>query len=352
MAKNATKFAVAALGLVLAAVLVFAFRAGLKEREAEAEREKPIKAPLRVSREPAGPTVTVSLETQKMSGIEVAPLLKTTRPEETRAYGEALDPQELSDQIARLQDARAEWLKAQAAQRASRAEYRRQLQLFAADSNTSAREEEAARAASEADAAGAEAARLRLDAETKAVGRLWGDTIAAWVRDGSGTLDRIMRRDLVLVRVTVSQDTRQNPPAEISIATGGTESIPATFVSASPRADPKLQGASYFYLAPGHARLVPGLSVSAALPRPETAAGVVVPADAVVWWQGKAWAYVQATDVKFVRREVPTDLAVPGGYLAVSGFQDGERVVVRGAQLYLSEELRSQIEVGEEGESR
>jgi len=65
---------------------------------------------------------------------------------------------------------------------------------------------------------------------------------------------------------------------------------------------------------------------------------VVVPSSAVVWHEGKPWVYVQMSPNTFVRRE--------RGNARV-----GERVVVTGAEILLSEEIKSQIQVGEEGES-
>ena len=73
-----------------------------------------------------------------------------------------------------------------------------------------------------------------------------------------------------------------------------------------------------------------------------------VPADAVVWWQGRAWVYVQIDPQRFARREIPADAPVPGGWFLSKGIDAGDRVVNRGAQQLLSEEFRSQIEVGEE----
>ena len=72
--------------------------------------------------------------------------------------------------------------------------------------------------------------------------------------------------------------------------------------------------------------------------------GVIVPAGAVVWHAGKAWAYVKDDDEEdsFARFEVSTSDEMEGGWFNAAGFDDDE-VVVSGAQLLLSEELKYQI---------
>ena len=75
--------------------------------------------------------------------------------------------------------------------------------------------------------------------------------------------------------------------------------------------------------------------------------GAAVPYSGVVWLEGKAWAYVEQEPGRFVRSEVvpapePDDLR----FLLKTPVHDAQ-VVRTGAQLLLSEEFRSQIQVGE-----
>jgi hypothetical protein len=75
----------------------------------------------------------------------------------------------------------------------------------------------------------------------------------------------------------------------------------------------------------------------------EASVGVSVPVNAVVWQGGSACAYVQLDEERFVRR-VLSSYRDDGDTWFVSGvLQPGERVVVTGAQMLLSEELRAQI---------
>ena len=74
-----------------------------------------------------------------------------------------------------------------------------------------------------------------------------------------------------------------------------------------------------------------------------------VPEAAVVWLEGKAWAYVEAAPHHFLRRELsPTGSAQPDAAFALKAEDRGKPVAVVGAQLLLSHEFRSQLEAGED----
>jgi hypothetical protein len=72
-------------------------------------------------------------------------------------------------------------------------------------------------------------------------------------------------------------------------------------------------------------------------------AGVIVPAQAVVWHAGKAWAYVKQDQQTFARYEVSAAEELDGGWFSAGGLRAGDEVVVSGSQLLLSEELKYQI---------
>ena len=89
------------------------------------------------------------------------------------------------------------------------------------------------------------------------------------------------------------------------------------------------------------------MTVVVLLPAGEELNGVVVPGAAPVWWQGKAWVYVQTKAGQFARREIPTDFPVENGWFVTSGLSSRDHIIVTGAQLLLSEEFRAQIQVGD-----
>jgi hypothetical protein len=71
----------------------------------------------------------------------------------------------------------------------------------------------------------------------------------------------------------------------------------------------------------------------------------------VVWWSGRAWVYLRLDEDSFTRREIPTDMPTQDGsgfVVPVKALGDGDppQIVVKAAQLLLSEEFRAQIQVG------
>ena len=123
----------------------------------------------------------------------------------------------------------------------------------------------------------------------------------------------------------------------------------AAFVSSSPRTDRRIQGFSFFCVASAKdTGLLPGMNTLAYLPADSEETGVYVPASAVVWLQGRAWIYLQTSPNTFARRVISTDTPVQGGWLVRRGLSAGQKCVVRGAQLVLSQESRGQGKAGDE----
>jgi hypothetical protein len=137
-------------------------------------------------------------------------------------------------------------------------------------------------------------------------------------------------------------------PETGAIQTGQRARAEITFISPATRTDPRIQGASFFYVIPAQSDVLPGINVLSFLPSDKPVDGVTIPASAIVWWQDKAWVYRRIDPEKFARIEIATDLPTTGGSYIVAGLPDGAEIVTRGAQLLLSEEFRAQIQVGED----
>jgi hypothetical protein len=75
----------------------------------------------------------------------------------------------------------------------------------------------------------------------------------------------------------------------------------------------------------------------------------VVPRPAVVRQAGKPWVYVQTSHEVFARRPVALEESAGDGWFTQS-LSPGDRVVITGAQTLLSEEFKSQIQVGDENQ--
>lgn len=336
----------------LGVLLIWGFLEGRRERATEQERERPIKAPSRVSVEAGEPVVALDPSIQASAGIRTVSLESILRQEKVRAYGTVIDPQGLADLQSRYLAARSELEKTQAGLEASRREYHRLKGLYDRDRNISDKALQAAEATWRVDAASAEAAGAASHALETAIRQQWGSTLARWLIEGSDRFDRLMAQADLLLQVTLPAGEKIGsapPTATVQAADGKLFSI--QLISPSPRADPKLQGQSYFYLASSEKTgFLPGMNILVFLPKGPNVQGVVIPASAVVFWQGKGWIYLQKRSDRFTRREIPTERPTEAGWFVIEGFSPGDRVVSEGAQLLLSEELRAQIQIGEEGE--
>jgi len=138
------------------------------------------------------------------------------------------------------------------------------------------------------------------------------------------------------------------PPLTLGFGRGDGPRRTGERIGLAPEADPLTRWPAWRYRVPDPG-LRPGTALSAFQPDPGAPpGGVVVPDAAVVQWDALAWCYVERAAGQFARVPVSTSAPVAGGWLVSRGLRSGERVVVTGAGLLLSEEFRSRIVVGEE----
>lgn len=337
----------AAAAAVALALLV---AGGVARSEAdEDDTAPPVSAPPRVTVVHGETVVTFDAATLARSGLEVKALPAQPHRAEAIAYGAVLDLTELADARGAVTAAAARVEQARAMMAASRAEFERVRALHADERNASDKTLEAATAKWRGDDAEARAADAALAARVAAARQRWGAVAAGWLERGSSELEALLAQRQRLVQVTLPPGTvLESAPATATVRGGGGAAVAARLISPAPRTDPRIQGASFYYAAPDAPGLLPGAGVEAFLPAGPAVTGVTVPAAAVVWWQGRAWVYLEEAPGRFVRREVATDAPVPGGWFVTAGVTAGGRVVVRGAQMLLSEEGRAAIQ-GSEG---
>lgn len=358
-----------AIAICCAVLLVWYFWGG---HGSKTEKEEGDKTPSRVSVQQGERIITLDEATQSRSGIVTSPIQPMTHKKEFKAYGTVLDYQPLSDLRKGLLDSRknladlrnnfgmaaAQVEKAKVSLEASQREYERLRVLHDDNRNISDKALQAGEVAWRSDEATVRAAQQGLNSAQEALHtgeqslevlqdaarQQWGNVIAGWLLEESQALERLRQRVDVLVQITLSSDVRiSSPPDSIGIQAGSGATITGRLVSPSPKTDPKIQGMSFFYLAPSQS-ILQGMDVRAYLPVGETLRGVFIPVSAAVMWQGKTWAYVQKDPTHFVRREIPTDTPVQGGWFVSTGFLAKDRMVTQGAELILSEEFRTEIE--------
>lgn len=339
-------FVIAGVGALVAALVLWGFVEGRQELAQERERERPVAVPPRVAAATNGAEVVFDAQALKLADIGIANLVQTAHREEIEALATVLPAQELTDLRNRYVAAMAQADKAAAALAASRNEYDRVKVLHADAQNVSDRTFQSAEAAWRADAAAAQAARAAVAAIGEGGRQSWGRALAAAAEGNTPLFRQLADRSRVLIRIAVPANTGlRKPPATASVIGNDGVVHRAALVSPAPQADPRIQGPTFFYAAPADG-LLPGSTLTARLPAGAAESGVIVPAAAVLSWQGKSWFYVERAPGHFLRQELTGAVPVAAGWFAPG--LPTLRVVERGAQTLLSEELRGQIKGGEE----
>ncbi len=334
----------AALILVAASVLSRSFTHPGKNPDQDKEEGEAIRTPSRVSTVNGKTVITLDAATQKRVGITVAELRAVSAQQKITATGMVLAVQDLVALKSAYIAARLGVEKAQASLDVSQKEYKRLEGLYKDNQNISKKSLEAAEGLLRADQATLNASRQQLENAESAVRTTWGPRVANWTANDSPTLGQLLNLRRLPVEVTLPPGSAftNAPLVELTAPDGAT--LHASYVSSFPRVDPRIQGLSLLYLAPAHPGLGAGTTMVAHLPIQRRRKGVLVPASAVVWWQGQAWAYEQTSATQFTRRPVPTGEPLDRGYFVTQGLHAGSKIVEKGAQDLLSEEFRTEIQ--------
>ena len=159
---------------------------------------------------------------------------------------------------------------------------------------------------------------------------------------------RVAKFDHLVARIDIPVGDQLPPTATSArIVAVGYERTPltGTRIALAGKADPTAQGESVLFEVPTSGVAVrPGVAVTARIPVPgPQRSGFLIPSAAIVRMSGKAYVFVQTAANDFVRREVTLEPSLPEGFVATAGLRVGDRLVVQGAELLLSEELKSQL---------
>ena len=286
-----------------------------EEEEAAAEEAKPLDA-----------------EALKRAGVELTPLAAAKWREQIPGFGRVVDPATL----VALQNER---LVAEAALKASEAEVARARKLFDGGENIALKAVEQAEAVVAAD-------RLKLQAAEQKFLLEWGPEID---KGRDELIEAVLSGKMVLIRAelaTAAVPVMSIPKVRVRLS-GHDEPLGATAIGPAPTVDAKSQTAAWFVLmGKSDYQLFPGMSVDVEFSGDEKEEdGVLIPAKAVLHFQGEAWVFAEGEEKgHFERKQVELEHALSGGWFAAEDFKAGEKVVTTGAASLLADELKAQIE--------
>jgi hypothetical protein len=267
--------------------------------------------------------VSMDATTQARIGLEIAVPVATQWQPETKAYGVVLDPSKLAGDVADVESARV-------TAAVSAKEYERQKTL-AAQNNSSVRALETAQATT-----------LHDDlALTSSLAKFKADWGPALVENGKEILLQIASNQAALVRIDLPAGETLPAPvsARVTISTDETNCVDAKFFDAVAGVDPQTQGQSLLFLVKGRT-LPPNAAVTGFLRTAgEPINGIIIPAAAILRYEGEGWMYVQTETNRFLRETVSLDCPVSNGWFVAEKTPLTNGIVVTGAQTVLSAEL-------------
>jgi hypothetical protein len=311
-----------------------------------ADREHPIVTAPRIIVQNGRTIVHLDDAALQRAGIQTEAVHRSAQSETVRAFATVTDLQPFAQVSAILQAAVAQQKATQAKLAASRAEYERERQLFEDQQTVSASRLQASQAAFLADQAALEAAQSQVDAAQANARLTWGPVLAgsliASEPQQRALADDLLSRRLLLLQVTLPADwANATPPLQGRVVYDSRDGPTIQLVSAAAHADPRLAGRSFLYRASPDPSLLPGANVTVQLPTGRSVEASRIQSSALVWWQGRAWIFVRTAPNDFERREIAFDRASNPATL-LADLKTGTEVVVQGAQVLLSEELRAE----------
>jgi hypothetical protein len=255
------------------------------------------------------------------AGIRLLNLERGLNYPESRAYARVVDVRDLIQWRSRLKQLELSLTSAQMTEQAQRKELNRLRKLAAGTGSVASKNVSYAEATWQEAQNQLQAATLQLEDARTELEQGWGSVIAGWLK----------QRDSEDYAKLVSRQGERNTARK------------AYFVSPAYVANYAAQGETYYFrMATGKLRL--GMRLHAWIPQSQDGLqGFFIPEEAIVWYAGKPWTYVQEDDALYRRRALADGDSVAGGIFIQSGFEPGDALVLAGSQMLLSEEFRWQI---------
>jgi len=176
----------------------------------------------------------------------------------------------------------------------------------------------------------------------------WGEIFVNALNKKNNQLDQILKNKNQLISLSITQSDREDlPPQNIVIvpSISSVKEIDAKFLSTSPAMDKSIIGKKFFYTT-NNDKLSIGERVSAyASKSNKNQTFLLVPNSSVVWSNGQPWAYIRIKENgNFVRRSLQGMREAENGWIVKVGeIKIEDEIVIKGAQLLLSEEFKYQI---------
>lgn len=189
---------------------------------------------------------------------------------------------------------------------------------------------------------------IALEAVKQRFASAWGTALSSY-KDLNKLLQELTTQKAALIRLDMTPGQTADTSAKsilIQPVQDAGKPMTAKSLGVAPAVDPQAQGTSlYSLLQPNVTHLLPGMAVIGYLPLSDkTLSGALVPRAAVIRAAGQTWVYVETAERAYTRRAVLLTQPEAEGWFVQQGLQPADKIVITGAQILLSEELKSQIQ--------
>ncbi len=282
--------------------------------------------------------LTLSDDSQRAAGIQTQPLKPAEYQTTVTGFAEVMDVAQLMTDAGHILQLNTDIAKSKIALHQDEQTQVRTRLLNHADHNVSDQSLEAAEGTMQTERANLAGIETDRDNALRALRLNWGSELVRDMDFKQGLISQILSQHMSLWRISLpASATHQSLPQSVTITTpSGPETL--SIVGPAPHADDRLQGVSV--LAVSHRLYATGLRTSADWPAGTRQSGVIIPANAILWWQGMPWAYRAIKAGPFERVSLQQGVDTPEGRFVTTGWAVGDQVVVQGAQLLLSKEQR------------
>lgn len=290
------------------------------------------------------PRLEIEPELQHKAGIRVEQLQKTKLQSEIVAYGEVVNLKPLLQVRSEYLNAAANFSIAEANLQQARQNLQRVRGLHK-NQAASTKKLQAEETLWESARAEHKARYYQLQAIEESAILSWGGPLSDWLLNPETEhFSDLIKQQHTLLQVTLPPDEQLPVGVEtIYVSTSGNRSDakPVQLFSAAPHTDDVFQGETYYFRADYKIRT--GMHLTAWIPQLQISNGFLLPTTAVLRYLGQHYVYLKLDEEHFIRKQVQHLQKKDKAYFTQSGFSDGQWLVVLGAQMLLSEELRGLI---------
>jgi hypothetical protein len=293
-------------------------------------------------------TVTLDDTGQQLAGIETLTVKQSNFYPENRARATVVSIQPMLNQRAELRQMQAAVNIAQVREQSRRQELNRLQTLANATGSVANKQVQAAEAAWQEARAALNQTQVELDNLQRTIRQQWDASMADWVFNPEDVAyKRLVQRSdsLLLVTMPVGQPLQADVNM-IRVAPEGdrAQARKAYYVAPAISVDSSLQGETYYFRI-NTGRLRAGMRLDAWVPESQVPiSGVMIPDNAIVWYAGQPWAYIEIGEGQYQRVSLSNALPAAEGLFDDKGLvKPSDVLVVDGAQTLLSEEFKWQI---------